>query len=218
MGFHYYKRIIGIYPNKDSVSTEVETFIVWTGLTNVNFLLDLSLEVKMKKEIDVNRLWINEEITQKSGAKYVKQLCEFINEGKPIIIYLNSVGGDVDEGLAIVDLIEHAKSKGIDVTTVGISTSSMASFILFSGSPGHRYAYPSIRIMIHKPYYDDSSGLDKSIERAEINIATDKLIDILNKYGKVKKSDINKFMSKDYYMSATEAKKYKFIDKIGVLC
>lgn len=52
----------------------------------------------MKKEIDVNRLWINEEITQKSGAKYVKQLCEFINEGKPIIIYLNSVGGDVDEG------------------------------------------------------------------------------------------------------------------------
>ena len=65
----------------------------------------------MKKEIDVNRLWINEEITQKSGAKYVKQLCEFINEGKPIIIYLNSVGGDVDEGLAIVDLIEHAKSR-----------------------------------------------------------------------------------------------------------
>ena len=62
----------------------------------------------------------------------------------------------------------------------------MASFILFSGSPGHRYAYPSIRIMIHKPYYDDPTGLDKSIERAEINIATDKLIDILNKYGKVK--------------------------------
>ena len=90
-------------------------------------LLDLSLEVKMKKEIDVNRLWINEEITQKSGAKYIKQLCEFINEGKPIIIYLNSVGGDVDEGLAIVDLIEHAKSKGIDVTTVGISTSSSPS-------------------------------------------------------------------------------------------
>ena len=28
----------------------------------------------MKKEIDVNRLWINEEITQKSGAKYVKQI------------------------------------------------------------------------------------------------------------------------------------------------
>lgn len=59
MGFHYYKRIIGILgilPNKDSVSTEVESFIVWTRLTNINFLLDLPIEVNMKKEIDVNRL------------------------------------------------------------------------------------------------------------------------------------------------------------------
>ena len=46
MGFHYYKRIIGIHTNKDSVSTEVETFIVWTGLTNVNFFIRFTIRGK----------------------------------------------------------------------------------------------------------------------------------------------------------------------------
>ena len=46
MGIHDYKRIIGILPNKDSVSTEVETFIVWTGLTIVKFFITFTYRGK----------------------------------------------------------------------------------------------------------------------------------------------------------------------------
>lgn len=162
-----------------------------------------------------NVLWIKEEITEKSGAEYVETLVKFIQNKQPITIYLDSNGGDVDQGLAIVDLIEYAKDKGTKVTTIGVNTSSMASYILFSGS--ERYAFPSARIMVHAPYLDDLTDEDdKKTLKWEIDISKDALKKLIKKYGKVSDKLLNIMMKKDYYMSAQEAKKLKLIDYIGV--
>ena len=162
-----------------------------------------------------NILWIKEEITEKSGAEYVEQLVNFIQNKNPITIYLDCNGGDVDQGLAIIDLIEYAKKQKIKVTTIGVNTASMASYILFTGS--ERYAFPSARIMVHAPYLDDlNDDDDKKTLKWEIDISKDACKNVLIKYGKVPEDTLKVMMKKDYYMSAEEAKKFKLIDKIGV--
>ncbi|HVW71744.1 MAG TPA: ATP-dependent Clp protease proteolytic subunit, partial [Candidatus Paceibacterota bacterium] len=63
---------------------------------------------------------------------------------KDISLYVNSPGGHVHSGLAIVDAMNHVKP---DVSTVCVGmAASMGSIILASGAKGKRYALPNADI------------------------------------------------------------------------
>ena len=132
---------------------------------------------------------------------------------KDISLYINSPGGAVDAGLAILDTIEYIKC---DVSTicVGISA-SMSAILLSSGKKGKRYALKNSRIMIHQPLGGaQGQASDIKIQAEEILKIKDKLNHILcEKTGK-DLSKIENDTNRDFYLSATEALEYGLIDKI----
>lgn len=67
---------------------------------------------------------------------------------KDIHLYINSPGGSVTAGLAIIDTINFIKS---DVSTICVGiAASMAALILSSGQKGKRFTLPLSSIMIHQ--------------------------------------------------------------------
>ena len=68
---------------------------------------------------------------------------------KDITIYINSPGGSVDAGMAMIDTMNFIKP---DVSTICIGmAASMGAMILSQGTKGKRYVLPNSRIMIHQP-------------------------------------------------------------------
>lgn len=158
-------------------------------------------------------------ITWENGIHIIQKLC-FYDDGtkNPITIYMSSPGGECDVGFAIIDCINKLKSKHIEVNTICIgSCSSMASVILASGTIGHRYAFPSSRIMIHQAGITETGGKlnDINIIQHELQVWTDNMNHIFKKQTGKSLDELKKLTSYDNYMSASEAKKLGLIDKIS---
>lgn len=150
---------------------------------------------------------------------HVIQKLSFYDDGSknPITIYISSPGGECDAGFAIIDCINELKRKGIEVNTICMgSCSSMASVILASGTLGHRYAFPSSRIMIHQAGVEVTGGKLKDIEiiKRELEVWTDNMNKIFKKQTGKTIEELRKLTEFDNFMSASEAKKLGLIDKI----
>uniref|UniRef100_A0A5K3F2Z5 ATP-dependent Clp protease proteolytic subunit n=2 Tax=Mesocestoides corti TaxID=53468 RepID=A0A5K3F2Z5_MESCO len=90
-------------------------------------------------------------VTDEMSSLVLAQLLFLQSEDKraPIHLYINSPGGVVTSGLAIYDTMQYIRPP-IHTWCVG-QACSMASLLLSAGSPGHRYALPHARIMVHQP-------------------------------------------------------------------
>ena len=132
---------------------------------------------------------------------------------KDIMLYINSPGGSVYDGLAIYDTMMHLKC---DVATVGIGMqASMGAFLLSSGTKGKRSILPHSTVMIHQP----SAGTRGKVTDMEIDLKEGlrlkKLLnEILAKNTGKKLEMVEKDSDRDYWMSAEEAKKYGIVDKV----
>lgn len=132
---------------------------------------------------------------------------------KDITLYVNSPGGVVTAGLAIIDTMNNIKP---DVSTVCVGlAASMGAVILASGTKGKRFALPNADIMIHQPL-GGAQG-----QAADIEIAAKRIIKDREKLNKILASKtgqpltrIEKDVDRDFFMDADEAKKYGIIDKI----
>lgn len=132
---------------------------------------------------------------------------------KDISMYINSPGGSISAGFAIMDTMNHIKS---DVQT--ICTGLAASFgavLLLAGTKGKRVALPHAEIMLHQPLggmkgqATDMNIYAKRIlkQRRELNqLIADRCGQAYEKVA----SDTER----DFFMSATEAKEYGIIDSI----
>lgn len=132
---------------------------------------------------------------------------------KDISLYVNSPGGSVTAGLAILDTMNHVKP-AVATVCVGIAASA-AAVILAAGEKGKRYALPNAEVMIHQPW-GGAEGQATDIEiRAKHIIATrEKLNKILAKATGQSLEKIEKDVDRDYFMSADEAKKYGIVDQV----
>lgn len=166
-------------------------------------------------------IWLTDDIEWPIVTDVLKRLA-FADDktGDPIWLFIGSCGGLCDAGMALVDMIESLKRKGVIVNTVCAgSASSMAAVILSSGSQGHRFAYPSARIMIHQARVLMAGGSydEMQNEANELKYWTDVIAKMLAKNSGQKVSEIAKAMAYDNYMSATEAKKFGLIDKVEAI-
>lgn len=157
-------------------------------------------------------------ITWEIGIQVIQKLSFYGNTAKePITIYISSPGGECDAGFAIIDCINELKRKNIEVNTICIgSCSSMASVILANGTIGHRYAFPSSRIMIHQAGIEAAGGKLKDIQiiQHELQVWTDNMNKIFKKQTGKTVDELKTLTSFDNYMSATEAKKLGLIDQV----
>ncbi|MCE9643788.1 ATP-dependent Clp endopeptidase proteolytic subunit ClpP [Candidatus Parcubacteria bacterium] len=132
---------------------------------------------------------------------------------KDIYIYVNSPGGQVTSGLAILDTMNYIKP---DVSTVCVGiAASAAAVILSAGAKGKRFALPNSEVMIHQPWGGvQGQATDIEITAKHILKTREKLNKILAKNTGKPVAQIEKDVERDYYMSADEAKKYGIIDEI----
>lgn len=132
---------------------------------------------------------------------------------KDISIYINSPGGSVSAGLAIIDTMNHVKNS-ISTVCVGIAA-SMGAVILSAGEKGKRFALPNAEVMIHQPLGGvEGQATDIEITAKHILKTKENLLKILAKNSGQPLSKIEKDGDRDFYMSAEEAKKYGIIDKV----
>ncbi|UVH23028.1 ATP-dependent Clp endopeptidase proteolytic subunit ClpP [Lacticaseibacillus paracasei] len=134
---------------------------------------------------------------------------------KDIYLYINSPGGVITSGLAMLDTMNLIKS---DVQTIAIGmAASMASVLLAGGTKGKRFALPNSTILIHQP----SGGAQG--QQTEIEIAAEEILKTRRKMNQILADatgqtieQIKKDTERDHYMSAQEAKDYGLIDDILV--
>lgn len=132
---------------------------------------------------------------------------------KEISLYINSPGGHVHAGLAILDTMSHIKN---DVSTVCVGmAASMAAVILSAGTKGKRFSLPNSEIMIHQPHGGaEGQASDIEINAKQILKLRAKLNKILAKNTGQSLSKVEKDVDRDFYMDPEEAKKYGVIDSI----
>jgi ATP-dependent Clp protease protease subunit len=132
---------------------------------------------------------------------------------KDIKIYVNSPGGSVTAGLAIMDTMNHVKP---DVATICVGmAASMAAVLLSAGAKGKRYALPNAEVMIHQVMGGaEGQATDIKIRAERILKMKDSLNKILSDNTGQTLKKVEKDAERDYFMSAEEAKQYGLIDKI----
>ncbi len=132
---------------------------------------------------------------------------------KDIQLYVNSPGGAVTAGLAIVDTMNYIKP---DVATVCVGiAASAAAVVLATGAKGKRFALPNAEVMIHQPWGGaQGQATDIEITAKHIIATRDRLNKILSKATGQPLERIEKDVERDYFMMADEAKKYGIIDDI----
>lgn len=135
------------------------------------------------------------------------------NPDKEISFYINSPGGVVTSGLAILDTMNYIKCP---VSTVVMGqAASMGSLLLTCGQIGRRFALPNARVMIHQP----SGGFrgqatDMEIHVKEILSIKRRLNNIYVEQTGQKLSVIEAAMERDNFMTAEEALKFGLIDAV----
>ena len=128
-------------------------------------------------------------------------------------MYINSPGGSISAGLAILDTMEYVKPD-VCTTCMGISA-SMAAVLLASGEKGKRASLPNSRIMIHQPFGGGKGhASDIEIMAKEILKTRDRLVNIIAEKCSRSRETVLKDIDRDNYMSAEEAKEYGLIDTV----
>jgi ATP-dependent Clp protease protease subunit len=140
---------------------------------------------------------------------------ESLDSEENITLYINSPGGSVYDGLGLLDIMEYIKPE-IGTINTGLAA-SMAAIILSSGAKGKRKALKRSRTMIHQPmggYSGWAQASDMEIEAREINDLKKELYEIISDKTGQKYDKVYKDGDRDYWLSATDAKKYGIIDDI----
>lgn len=136
------------------------------------------------------------------------------NPNADISLYINSPGGDVSAGWAIMDTMRYIKP---NVSTIGMGlVASMAAVLLAAGEKGKRFVLPNTQVMIHQP----SSGTegkvtDMEIYLKEVQYTKKAMIKQMMEFTGRKEKEVFDAMERDNWMQADDAKKFGLID--GVL-
>lgn len=132
---------------------------------------------------------------------------------KDISLYVNSPGGHIHSGLALIDTMNYVKP---DVSTVCVGmAASMGAVILAAGAAGKRFALPNAEVMIHQPHGGaEGQATDIEISAKHIVAKRHQLNKILSERTGQPMDKIEKDVDRDFFMTADEARKYGIVDKI----
>ena len=160
-------------------------------------------------------VFVSGEIEDEMANPIVAQLLFLQAEDskKEISMYINSPGGSVTAGLAILDTMRMVKCP-VATYCVG-QAASMGAILLSAGEKGKRHALPNARIMIHQPWGGaQGKASDIEITAKEILRLKEILNGILADASGKTLEEVTKDTDRDHFMSAEEAKKWGLIDKV----
>jgi len=132
-----------------------------------------------------------------------------------VILYINSPGGSVSDGLAIYDAMQ-AVSAPVSTVCTGLAA-SMGAVLLAGGQKGRRFTWPHARIMIHQPLIMGTitgRATDLDIHAREMLRTREEINRLLSIHTGQEVEVIAKDTDRDFYMSPEEAKEYGLIDQV----
>ena len=160
-------------------------------------------------------VFLGEEINSTTANLVIAQLLHLESQDseKDISLYINSPGGEVYSGLAILDTMNFIKP---DVSTICVGmAASMAAVLLASGTKGKRFCLPNSMVMIHQP----SGGAQG--QQTEIEIAAREIRETRNNLNKILADAtgqpfevVERDTERDNYMRAQQALEYGLVDRI----
>lgn len=135
------------------------------------------------------------------------------NPSKDIFFYINSPGGVVTSGLAILDTMNYVRC---DIATLCMGqAASMGSLLLAGGAKGKRMALPNARIMVHQPHGGaQGQASDIEIQAREILSLRSRLNHLYAGYTGQNIKVIEAAMDRDKFLSPEEAKEFGLIDRV----
>jgi len=147
----------------------------------------------------------------------VAQLVHLNNENPklPIVMVINSGGGVVTSGYAILDTM---KALDAPIVTYAVGhAESMAAILLAGGEKGRRFCAPNARIMIHQPHHSmsgmTSDILIKATKAEETrNALTMSLVETTGKTFE----EVEKALDRNTYLFAESAKEFGIVDRVCV--
>lgn len=181
-----------------------------------------SIEVKTSSPELMERLLKTRTLTlfESIDAKVAKELIQGLfmleadDDKKPITIYLNSPGGEVNAGYAIYDVMRFIKPE-IKVVCTGICA-SIATVILLGAKKENRLTLPNCRFLIHQPSIGGVGGstTDVEIMAREIIKTREKINELLAKETKQPLARVTEDTDRDFWMSASQSVEYGLISRI----
>ena len=166
----------------------------------------------MQKFLNTRQIILSGEVNKELAEKVIRQLLilEADSASKPIYVYIDSPGGDVDAGFAIFDMIRFIKPP---VYTIGMGlVASAGALILLAASKNYRLGLPNSHYLIHQPL----SGIkgvatDIEIHAKEIEKIRAKINALIAEETGKDVADVAKDTDRDYWLSADEATAYGLI-------
>tara|TARA_B100000809_G_scaffold263553_1_gene317086 strand:+ start:6067 stop:6678 length:612 start_codon:yes stop_codon:yes gene_type:complete len=133
---------------------------------------------------------------------------------RDIMLYINSPGGVISDGLAIYDTMQFIKPD-VQTTCIG-QAASMAAILLAAGAPKKRFSLPNSRIVIHQPLMTGLGGqaTDIDIHAREILRTRERLNEILSHHTGQSLEQIGKDTERDHIMNAEQSHEYGIIDDV----
>ncbi len=158
---------------------------------------------------------INGDITTQMSNIVVAQLLflESENPNADISLYINSPGGEISAGWAIMDTMNYIKSP---VSTIGMGmVASMASVLLAAGEKGKRFVLPNTEIMIHQPLGGfQGQATDMEIEVNQMQKVKTTLVHQMATFTGRKDKEVFAAMERNNWMDPDQAKEFGLVDEI----
>jgi len=160
-------------------------------------------------------IFLSKKIDSPSANRIIGELLllDADNHKEKIDLYINSPGGSVSDGLAILDTIQCIEAP-VSTICIGIAA-SMAAWILAAGEKKQRYISPNAEIMIHQMssiIAGDTGDIQVYAERM-IN-HQDLLVNMLAQFTGQNSQKIHKDLERDFFMSAKQSKRYGVVDRV----
>ena len=173
---------------------------------------DSANEHLMQKFLNTRQIILSGEVNKELAEKVIRQLLilEADSASKPIYVYIDSPGGDVDAGFAIFDMIRFIKPP---VYTIGMGlVASAGALILLAAPKNYRLGLPNSHYLIHQPL----SGIkgvatDIEIHAKEIEKIRAKINALIAEETGKDVDEVAKDTDRDYWLSADEAVNYGLI-------
>jgi ATP-dependent Clp protease protease subunit len=130
-----------------------------------------------------------------------------------ISLYINSPGGSVSAGLAIMDTMRLIPN---DVSTLATGlAASMGQFLLSAGTPGKRYALPHARVLMHQGSAGiGGTAVDVEIQAQNLEHVRDTVLGLIAEHTGQPLARVVADSERDRWFTAEEAKAYGFVDHV----
>lgn len=191
--------------------------ILWTPSIEVESASGTRTVELTTRHLMNRNIFLTGSIDSEAANKFISQFLYLEQDStKPVTIYINSPGGEINAGLMIYDTIQ-GSSLDINIICTGMAA-SMAAILLAGGQKGRRYILKHSKVMIHEPLLANGVGGSATsiMNISQSILETREIVNgILAKHTGKTIEEINEATSFDNYMNADEAVAFGICDTIS---